>query len=394
MAYLIKNGKIVTENGILEGYNLIVEEDIISKIIRSDKSVQLWDYEIIDANEGYLTPGFIDIHSDYIENMVSPRPTSIMNFGLGLKECEKILLTSGITTMYHSLSFYKDDEFSSNKEIRKTENVKKLVKEINNTSNEEHLIRHRFHARFEVDNFRDLSILEQYIKEKSVHLISFMDHTPGQGQYRDLEVYRNTLKGYTEKKDGEIDRIIKERKGREKLTINNMREIVNIARENNISVASHDDDTIDKLEFVKDIGMNISEFPITIDVAKKAREMGLYTIAGAPNVIIGGSHSGNLSAAEAIMEESIDILCSDYYPQALLHSIFILKDEYNQKLSDVVNMVTLNPAKALKIDKLYGSIEEGKKADLLIINEDYLERPALSKVFVDGKLVFSMNYRV
>ena len=133
---------------------------------------------------------------------------------------------------------------------------------------------------------------------------------------------------------------------------------------NNIAVASHDDDEVEKLSLVKSYGTTISEFPTTLEVARKAKEMGLWTIAGAPNVLLGGSHSGNLSAAEAIQEQTIDILCSDYYPAALLHSIFKLSEEYGQDLHEMFQLVTLNPAKAVQMDDEIGSIKEGKKATL------------------------------
>ena len=96
-----------------------------------------------------------------------------------------------------------------------------------------------------------------------------------------------------------------------------------------------------------------------MDVAKNAKKDGMFTIAGAPNILLGGSHSGNLSAAEAIRENCIDILCSDYYPAAMLHSVFILNEKYNMNLCEMFKLVTINPAKAVKMDKLIGSIEEG-----------------------------------
>ena len=162
-----------------------------------------------------------------------------------------------------------------------------------------------------------------------------------------------------------------------------------MAKDRNISIASHDDDSFDKIDFIKGIGATISEFPITMDVAKYAREKGMFTIAGAPNVLLGKSHSGNLSASEAIKDNCIDILCSDYYPAAMLHSVFILNEKYNMDLCEI----TINPAKAVKIDNILGSIKEGKKADILII-EKLEELPVITSVFVDGKLMSKINYRM
>lgn len=390
---IITNGRIVTEDSILTGYDLVLKEDKIRAIIQSGSLGILKECKVIDANDGYVTPGFIDIHSDYIETMAAPRPTSLIGLDISLKETEKVLMNNGITTMYHSLSFYKDDCFG-NKVIRKPENVKKFIELISNTHENEHLIRHRFHARFEIDNIDEIDVLRNYIKEDKVHLVSFMDHTPGQGQYRNIEIYKHTLKGYENLTESQVEGIINNQKSKERMTLDMIKDVVLLARERNVSVASHDDDTKVKIKVNKELGVNISEFPITIEVAEEAKKMDMCTIAGAPNVLLGGSHSGNLSASEAILKGSIDILCSDYYPAALLHSVFILNEKYGLDLCEMFKLVTLNPAKALNIDNVYGSIEEGKIADLLIINKDISNKPVLSKVLVDGKIISSINYRI
>lgn len=150
--YLLTNGKIITEESILEGYELLIEDNKI-KAIEREGVISKEGKEVINANGGYISPGFIDIHSDYIENMASPRPTSVMDFELSIRETEKVLINTGITTMFHSLSFYGKDLFEV-KPIRKKENVRKLIDVINKTHNERHLIRHRFHARFELDKHK------------------------------------------------------------------------------------------------------------------------------------------------------------------------------------------------------------------------------------------------
>lgn len=389
--YLLTNGKIITENEVLEGYELLIEDNKI-KTIAKEGSIIRKDKEVIDANGGYISPGFIDIHSDYIENMASPRPTSVMDFELSIREAEKVLINTGITTMFHSLSFYGKDLFEV-KPVRKKENVRKLIDIINKTHSERHLIRHRFHARFELDNIEEVEMIEEYIKDGKIHLLSFMDHTPGQGQYRNIEVYKKTMKGYRNISDNEIDDLVLESQKKEKLTVETMEQMARLAKENNISIASHDDDSEEKIDFVKTLGARISEFPITLNVAKKAKKEGLLTIAGAPNVLLGGSHSGNLSAAEAIQEEAIDILCSDYYPAAMLHSVFALSEKYGQDLCEMFKLVTTNPSKAVNLDNLVGSIKEGKLADLLIIEKLENKIPVITSVFVDGKLISKTNYR-
>lgn len=391
--YIIHNGKIITEQSIAEGYAVVVEGEIIQSIIPEEQIADYPDAVLIDANGGFISPGFIDIHSDYIETIASPRPTSMMNFDISLREAEKILISHGITTMFHSLSFYKEDVFS-HKPMRNPHNIQRMVDAIEATHNRLHLIRHRLHARFEIDNIDEVDQLVQNIEDGKVHLLSFMDHTPGQGQYRNLEVYRETLKGYREISDDDVNVLIAERQSTECLAAEKLKEVADIALARGIAVASHDDDDIKKLDVVKSFGTSISEFPITLEVAIKAKELGIFTIAGAPNVMLGGSHSGNLSAAEAVSHGCMDILCSDYYPPALLHAVFDLHEKYGNDLHAMFMMVTLNPAKAVKMDNELGSIKPGKRADLLVIERMDDGYPMLTATMVNGALITTTNYRV
>lgn len=391
--YLITNGQIVMEHEILTGYELLVENDKITRLEKQGLIKTGEGTTIIDAKNGYVTPGFVDIHSDFIENMVAPRPNVMMDYATSLRETEKILINQGITTMFHSLSMWKSDEFVL-KPIRAAENVRKFAELVDKSHTSKHLIRHRFHARLEIDNIEEVDNLIRYIEEDKVHLISFMDHTPGQGQYRDLEVYRKTLKGYRGITDDEVELLIQHGISKEKLTVETLSRVAALAAERNIAIASHDDDNIEKLEFVKSYSTSISEFPITMEVAEKAREMGMYTIAGAPNILLGGSHSGNLNAAEAIQKGVIDVLCSDYYPAAILHGVFQMHHKYGQKLCKMIALATINPARAVKMDGILGSIEEGKKADLLIVEKIEEDFPVITSVFVDGNLISRMDYRI
>ncbi|MFC4402247.1 phosphonate metabolism protein PhnM [Gracilibacillus xinjiangensis] len=389
---IIYNGKLVLEDGITEGMAVVIEGERIKEIIKDTAIKDDAGAVLINANGGFISPGFIDIHSDYIESIVSPRPTSMMDFDISLREAEKILISHGITTIFHSLSFYKEDLFS-HKPMRFPKNVERLVNAIADTQDHPHLIRHRHHARFEIDNIDQVDFLIESIENNKVHLLSFMDHTPGQGQYRDLEVFRDTMQGYRNLTNDEVNVIIAERKSREQLTIEKIQEVTEIAMEKGIAVASHDDDDLKKIELVHSFGTTISEFPITLEVAKRATALGLATVVGAPNIMLGGSHSGNLSAIEAIKEKCADILCSDYYPAALLHAIFKMDEQYQHDLHDMFMKVTLNPARAVKMDDEIGSIKPGKKADLLIIERMEDGYPMLTLTMVNGSVITTTNYR-
>ncbi|MEG0450681.1 MAG: phosphonate metabolism protein PhnM [Lysinibacillus sp.] len=387
----IINGIIVMEQRFLENHIVLVEGTTIHAIV-PETDIDIRDMEVLDAKGGYVSPGFVDIHSDYIETIVSPRPTSVMSMNIGLRESERILMTHGITTIFHSLSYYGDDKYS-HKAIRNPENVQKCVDAIFASHNEPHLIRHRLHARFEIDSIDQIPNLERNILEGKVHLLSFMDHTPGQGQYRNLEIYKNIMRGYRSMTDREADVLIQEQVDKTKMTFDDIERLSRLAIEHNIAVASHDDDDIAKLKLVQSYGTTISEFPITLDVAKEAKRMGMQTIAGAPNILIGGSHSGNLSASEAIQAQVIDIICSDYYPPAMLHGIFELAKKYDEDLHRLFQLVTINPARAVNLDHEIGSIEGGKKADLLVIEQMEDGYPVVTSTIVDGSIIMQTNYR-
>ncbi|MDC7218425.1 MAG: phosphonate metabolism protein PhnM [Spirochaetales bacterium] len=390
--YRLTNGRIITPEKILKGFDLIIAHGDIVDIALTDEIEDKDKMETIDCDGGFIMPGFIDIHSDYIEHIAAPRPTSMMKFPLALHEAERELLTHGITTMFHSLSLYKSQMFDT-KPIRQPENVDKIVSLIHGSHVSKHLIRHRFHARYEIDNLDMVDQLRRYIEEDKIHLVSFMDHTPGQGQYRDLEIFRHTLKGYRKMSDAEVDVAIMEQQAAEKITLDTIGELTKMALDRGIAVASHDDDTTGKIDLIQSFGTTISEFPITMETARYAHEKGMHTVAGAPNVLLGGSHSGNLSAAEAVVDGSVNILCSDYYPAALLHAVFQLHEEYGLSLVDMVNLVTLNPAKAVNMDETIGSLERGKKADILVVERLEDQFPAVTNAFVDGKPVLTTTYR-
>ena len=276
--YLITNGQVVTETAILKNSEVLIEGEKIVGIYNSGTTKISELDKVIDAEGGFIAPGFVDIHSDYIENMASPRPTSVLDFDISIRETEKILINQGITTMFHSLSFIGEDEFSV-KPIRSPENVRALLEKIAQTHNRLHLIRHRFHARLEIDAIDDIEQIKRFIMAGKVQLLSFMDHSPGQGQYRNLEIYRKTLKGYKKITDKEIDKVIASRQGSEKMTLVMIQDIAELAHSQNIAIASHDDDTTEKIEFLKQFGATISEFPITIDVARAAKAAGMLLLA-------------------------------------------------------------------------------------------------------------------
>jgi alpha-D-ribose 1-methylphosphonate 5-triphosphate diphosphatase len=385
----ITNGKLVTPEGVLEGKTLLVEGARILAIVEDLANPR----NVIDAQGRYVMPGMIDIHSDKIEQFIQPRPTAQMDFELALKECERELLLHGITTMYHSISLYQD-EFFGKSPLRTKQSVMHLAELIDGIHAREHLIRHRFHLRIEIDNLEGYDIAKSMIEAGKVQEISFMDHTPGQGQYRDMSIYLHTISQYHGREIEGLgaEGVMAYHRGKPTLSFAQLHELTELAHTHGVAVASHDDDIAEKLAINRALGVDISEFPILLDTAKAAQAMGFYTVVGAPNILMGGSHSGNMSAVDAIREDAADIICSDYYPPSMLHGVFIMARRHGVPLHEMVRRVTLNPARAVRIDANFGALAAGMAADIIIVDEmdGY---PVVTDVLVDGQHAASIAYR-
>ena len=416
---IIRGGTVVCADRVLPDCDVVVIDGRIAAIEpvgASDFDAQpdatMGVLPVVDARGAYVVPGLIDIHSDYVENVASPRPSVVMDLSTSLYKADRELVSHGVTTIFHSLSVYGAHVFD-HKPIRDFGNVSALtdrVAALRAGEERDHLIRHRLHMRVELDSVDLYDDIESFLRSGKVDLVSFMDHTPGQGQYRDLLVFGDTLKGYRDVSDEDVRDIVRQQQESQKLTYAQITALASVARERGVSIASHDDDSEDKLAFMDGLEATISEFPISLDIARAARARGMHTIAGAPNVMLGHSHSGNLSAREAVQAGAIDVLCSDYYPAALLDAVFTLRDQCGLDIAKAFALVTINPAKAAGIADEVGSIAVGKRADVLLVREiscgegsgehpvagpdSRVARtmPVVTRAFVGGRSVFRSHY--
>ena len=416
---IIRGGTVVCADRVLPDCDVVVIDGRIAAIEpvgASDFDAQpdatMGVLPVVDARGAYVVPGLIDIHSDYVENVASPRPSVVMDLSTSLYKADRELVSHGVTTIFHSLSVYGAHVFD-HKPIRDFGNVSALIDRVaalRAGEERDHLIRHRLHMRVELDSVDLYDDIESFLRSGKVDLVSFMDHTPEQGQYRDLLVFGDTLKGYRDVSDEDVRDIVRQQQESQKLTYAQITALAAVARERGVSIASHDDDSEDKLAFMDGLEATISEFPISLDIARAARARGMHTIAGAPNVMLGHSHSGNLSAREAVQAGAIDVLCSDYYPAALLDAVFTLRDQCGLDIAKAFALVTINPAKAAGIADEVGSIAVGKRADVLLVREiscgegsgehpvagpdSRVARtmPVVTRAFVGGRSVFRSHY--
>jgi len=318
-------------------------------------------------------PGLIDLHGDMLERDVEPRPNARFPAGLGLIELDKRLAGAGITTAYAAISFsWKRDD------IRSQENAVRLIDAIHDL-NDRLLVDMRVHARFEVNNPLTGPVLSELLDAKKVQLVSIMDHTPGQGQYGDVDRYLDFMRRWLGVDLTGVDDDLQERlitALRSKITAkveeprdwNVIADVMRVALAHNIPVASHDDDTLLKVREQAEMGVTISEFPVTVEAARAARDHGMHVIMGAPNAYRGQSTSNNLSAMDAIRAGLVDILATDYYPAAMLHTAFKLAKDGIMPLVESVKLVSTNAADAMHLSDR-GRIEEGLSADLVLVED-------------------------
>jgi alpha-D-ribose 1-methylphosphonate 5-triphosphate diphosphatase len=388
---IVTNGKIVLPDMVIEAA-VAIKEGRIETLLRESSSIEEWRRKnpsaaVLDAGRRYVLPGLIDIHCDAIEKEVQPRPNTLFPLDMALLAFERKLPVNGITTMYHSLSL------GVGLSLRGDHLLTGMVEHIHRYRSKRTMIRNRIHLRFEVSHLAGMPMVEQYLKEKTIDYLSFMDHSPGIGQYREpgsfeRYVMKNQGVGIDEVKviiDGLIER-------RQQVKQEHLYQLGKLAAERGIAIASHDDDTVEKVEESIGCGVTICEFPVNLETAKHAAQRGLHVCVGAPNVVRGVSHDKNLRAFDAITAGAADIICSDYHPSSMLAAVFKLSDEGTAALPEAVRMVTLHPAQALGASSELGSIEPGKAADLIIVDQ-YEGQPWVTNTIVAGYPVYSAAVR-
>ena len=372
----IRGGSIVRPDGVSKG-DLTIEDGVIAEIGEAGGGSATVE---LDAEGCWVLPGLVDLHCDAIEKEVEPRPNTLFPMEMAFLQFERKLAGHGITTMLHSLSL------GVGLSLRGEHLVGEMVELIASLREERAMIRHGVHLRYEVSHLTGFELASRLLSAGLIDYLSLMDHAPGQGQYHRPGAFER----YVMKNQGvgvdEVAEIVKElQERRSRVDWSKLKALTARARAAGIAVASHDDDTAEAVGRSLDFGATVSEFPLNLETARFASGRGMGVCVGAPNIVRGGSHDGNLKASEAVREGAADILCSDYHPASLLHAIFCLEAE-GIPLAQAVNMATLNPAKALGREAEIGSLETGKRADLIVVGK-IRGTPVVRYTIVDGTVV-------
>ncbi|OED62160.1 phosphonate metabolism protein PhnM [Vibrio tasmaniensis ZS-17] len=376
---IITNVNLVLENEVVRG-SVELRDGLIANM--SDSTSQLPG--AFDGENGFLMPGLIELHTDNLEKYFTPRPKVNWPPLSAMSAHDTQLIGSGITTVLDAVALgdYRDGN--------RQENLDQFINTVAE-SQKRGLTRaeHRIHLRCEVPHSTTVGLFERYVNMPEVQLVSVMDHAPGQRQFVNLDKYRTYYQGKYNMTDVEMAVYEKDQVAQsERWSKQNRDEITRQCRDLNIPTASHDDATSAHVTESKELGMVIAEFPTTVEAAQRSHELGLKVMMGAPNVIRGGSHSGNVAAHELASLGVLDILSSDYYPVSLLDAVFTLvNDERNNlDVAQAVQLATLNPAQALGLHDR-GVIAEGKRADLVLAHR-VDGHQLVSRVWREGKKVF------
>lgn len=358
----------------MENASVVLEEGRIAGVSRKAE----YSGETLDAAGRYVLPGLVDLHCDAIEKQLSPRPGVEVPEALAFVEMDRLFAQGGITTGFHALSFMQGRG-------REVERARRLCALISRFS-DEGLVRHELHLRCELPQEASVEAVEAALRGFEGGISSVMDHTPGQGQFRDLEWFRRYWQEDVGADEAQISAAIAEAgNGGYAVALDRVERIARAAKRGGAILASHDDDTVERVELLAEQGVEISEFPINAATARRARELGLAVCMGAPNALRGVSSGGNLSALEAIEAGLVDALVSDYHPPSMLTAAFKLASGGVLSLSQAVALVTSGPAHAARLSDR-GEIKSGSIADLIVVGER-AGIPTVTHTIVGGRIV-------
>ncbi|AKJ30400.1 alpha-D-ribose 1-methylphosphonate 5-triphosphate diphosphatase [Caldimonas brevitalea] len=371
---VLNNARLVLAHEVVRG-SVLVRDGRIASVDHGPSALP----QAVDLDGDYLLPGLVEVHTDNLERHIMPRPKVSFPAQPAVQAHDAEMAAAGITTVFDAIGV--GDPYG---EGFRAQDQSELLRVLD-LLDEAGVLRadHYVHVRCELPAPNAQALFAPFAGHRRLKLLSLMDHTPGQRQWTDIEharTYYTGKKGWSDEKFEAELRAAPERQTRHAEP--NRSWFVAHCQAHGIAVATHDDTTVAHVDEAVALGAVMSEFPTTLAAARHAKAHGLYTVAGAPNVVRGGSHSGNVAAIELAREGVLDALSSDYVPSSLLAAAWCLQQAAGFSLSEAVGVVTRAPACATGlVDR--GQIHPGLRADLVRVRE-VAGRPAVRMVWRAG----------
>lgn len=376
MKTILTNCILVLPDTVLNG-SLVLEAGTIREV-GEGRAASL---DACDLDGDYLLPGVVDLHTDNLERQVLPRSNARWPSRSAMVAHDVQCAAAGVTTLLDAVCL-GDIGF----EKARVQTSRDALDDLYALANSGLLKSdHYLHLRCELPAEDMLDLLNLAIVHPVTRMISLMDHSPGVGQYADISYYRalRRSEGFSE---AEIDLTLKNLQARHHTYTNiNRRGLFARLAGMDIAIASHDDRTEAEVQANHADGIRISEFPVTMEAGRAAHARGMGVIAGAPNIVRGGSHSGNVAAVDMVREGLVSALASDYVPAALIEAAFRLVRDGVLALPDAVALITSQPARMVGLmDR--GQIAPGFRADLVRVRV-HDDLPIVRQVWRSGERV-------
>jgi alpha-D-ribose 1-methylphosphonate 5-triphosphate diphosphatase len=374
---------------ILANARIVLPAEVVTGtlVIRGGRIAELYagrgvPYGAVDCGNDLVLPGMIELHTDNLEKHVSPRPGVAWPLAGAVMAHDSQIAAAGITTVCDALTI--GDLWGN---PARAVALRDLVRALDETATAGALRSEHFvHLRAELSHGNLLDAFSHLADHPRVKVVTLMDHTPGQRQFADVAQYRRYYQGKNGVSDAEMDALLeRHREGQRRNAAPNRARVVEIARGRAVLIGSHDDACADHVAEAAACGAAFTEFPTTPEAAEAAHARGIAILLGAPNVVRGGSHSGNVSALDLARADRIDVLSSDYVPSSLIHGVLRLHRDGGMSLPAAVATTTTTPATLLGLEDR-GRIEIGARADILRVS-DRDDIPVIRAVWREGARV-------
>lgn len=365
--YTLRNVRAVLDDQIVENASISVIDGLIADIDAGGATSAI----SLDGHNLLALPGLVDLHSDGLEKEAKPRRTSTFPFDYAIGAFEGRLRSSGVTTVFHGVGYQSKPR--AGRSVDAARELNAVIAERQRDSGR--MVDHRVLYRFEA---RDAIALDPLLADLdagdlgSTPIISFEDHTPGQGQYRDVSQYEAALSPDEVPEGHTIQTFVQHLMAEAEVLLvardDNLARLAPLAKSGQIRLLFHDPEMPDDVAMALEAGASIAEFPVSLGAAAHARELGMSIVMGAPNALRGASHNGNASARELVAAGLCDALASDYLPPAMLASAMVLATTGCCSLFDAVRLISSGPAAMAGLDDR-GKLEVGRRADMILVDD-------------------------